>query len=335
MRYIVALLLLLFATVAYAQRGHFPENNSNPVTKHNVMDFQPPIQVETDGMSNNVSILNNSIDEDQLGPVLTFAADVLLDFTAWANTDGDGLILPTESACANVATEGQICWEDDIDALWIGDGSAPPTQIAGGGVQVNPLTFGDGTDDLVHNFDTDSTDPSWTYANDGEATYSHAMIVTGVLTTTNAALTTPDLGIPSAIDITAATGSLDLGTGTISGAVVTEYDTAANIGSPAITEFGGKWFFITSGTETITLPEITASGQSACFYSVTAINVTLEVDDTDIFVLPDLADLDAGDTIDSDDSKGAFVCMISQENGGADKWFILGMAGVWSDGGAT
>ena len=136
------------------------------------------------------------------------------------------------------------------------------------------------------------------------------------------------------IAVTNMTGSLDLGTGTINGAVVTEFDTATNIGSPAIGEFGGKWFFITSVAATINLPEITASGQSACFYSMTAINVTLDTSATDIIVLNGTA-LAAGNSIDSDDSIGAFICLISQEVGGADKWFTLGRAGVWTDGGAT
>ena len=147
--------------------------------------------------------------------------------------------------------------------------------------------------------------------------------------------TTPDLGTPSAIDISAATGSIALGTGTISGSVVTEFDTATNINTGlAITEFGGKWFFITSVAATITLPEITASGQSACFYSVTAINVTLDPSATDIIVLNGTAQT-AGDSIDSDDTIGAFICLISQEVGGADKWFTLGRAGVWTNGGPT
>ena len=67
---------------------------------------------------------------------------------------------------------------------------------------------------------------------------------------------------------------------------------------------------------------------------MTAINVTLDPSASDIIVL-DGVDLAAGFSIDSDDSIGAIICLISQELGGADKWYTLGRAGVWTDGGAT
>lgn len=147
------------------------------------------------------------------------------------------------------------------------------------------------------------------------------------LAATNAVLTTPNIG--------AATGtSLDLGTGTIRGGVCTEYATAATIASGfAAGDMEGCWYFITSGTDTIVLPAITADGQSACFYAVGANVITLDPNASDQIRRSDGTLQTAGVTITSPATAGSFGCFISVNSSGADdEWVLLGANGTWAVG---
>jgi hypothetical protein len=131
-------------------------------------------------------------------------------------------------------------------------------------------------------------------------------------------------------NLTYAFGSLSLGGGTISGSTVTEFATASAIGTVTEDELGGKWFFVTSGTDTIVLPEITETGHSACFYAVSdAVAITIDIDITDKFILDGTAK-GVGVTIVSPAAEGDFICIISKEVGGADEWITLGRSGTWT-----
>ena len=90
-------------------------------------------------------------------------------------------------------------------------------------------------------------------------------------------------------------------------------------------------FFVTA-TGTINLPEITADGESACFFTTTAALLTLNPDDSDIIILDGTAAGAAGVDIDNASGAGDFICLISDEIGGADLWYSVGRSGTWVAG---
>lgn len=68
----LALTLALISTDAYAQRGAYPSNDGSPITKHNLLNVTPPLQLQSDGSSNNLSVISNGIDA---GDIATAAID--------------------------------------------------------------------------------------------------------------------------------------------------------------------------------------------------------------------------------------------------------------------
>jgi hypothetical protein len=209
MKYLVLIILLLFATVAYAQRGHYPRNNtSGEPTKRSLMNFLPPLQIQDDGTMNNVSIIANGIDEND--------------------------------------------------------------------IEVNP-----------------------------------------------------PLGVNNM------TGSLNLLDGTILASTETEFGTQGTFGTITEDEMGGKWFFVTSGSTPIELPDISETGHSACFYAVTAVIITLNSQADDYITLNGVQLGGKNWSIDSAVGIGDFVCIISRENGSSDEWITLGQSGAWEDGGVN
>ena len=161
-------------------------------------------------------------------------------------------------------------------------------------------------------------------------TSGNVMFAAGSAWTSDA---TPAIDCTDCTNLDAAdiTGSLSLADGTITASTVTEFATAATLATLTEDELGGKWFFVLSGTGTIVLPEITETGHSACFYSVTAAVITLDTDATDEFVLDGVAGT-AGVTIVSPGAAGDFICLIGREVGGNDQWFTLGRSGAWATG---
>ncbi len=129
----------------------------------------------------------------------------------------------------------------------------------------------------------------------------------------------------SATNVT--TGSLDLGTGTIRGAVSMETTgTTPYTMDPA----EGQWIFADeAGAVQIDMPAL-ASGSSFCVYSAVAQVISLNPSGTENIFL-DGATIGAGDELDSPGALGDFVCLLS--NG--TNWYVLGTDGVWEDGGAT
>ena len=89
----------------------------------------------------------------------------ILDFSNVNVSDGlEGLFLPQNALnCINATGEGQICWDTDLQELWIGNGTSPVLintsatltmdnvfdnggLIDGANSQINALTIGDGAD---------------------------------------------------------------------------------------------------------------------------------------------------------------------------------------------
>ena len=160
-----------------------------------------------------------------------------------------------------------------------------------------------------------------------------AAVATGSVLVSNGVTTipvwdaTPDLGTPSALVLTNATGSLALGTGTISGGVVIETTGATPYTMGAAT---GQWIMADeAGAAQIDMPAL-ASGSSFCVYSTTAQVISLNPSGGENIFLAG-ATIGAGDELDSPGALGDFVCLLS--NG--TNWYVLGLSGVWVDGGAT
>ena len=135
-------------------------------------------------------------------------------------------------------------------------------------------------------------------------------------------------GAPT-LTVTNFTGSLDLGAGTLSGAVVVNTVTATT-DSPAVGEMDGHWHICTNAAGCdITLPSAVA-GMSGCWYDQNGGGVvTLDSAAGDIFYLDGVA-LDAADAIDSAGTIGDFICILAID---ATDWLTLGRSGTWIDGG--
>lgn len=138
-------------------------------------------------------------------------------------------------------------------------------------------------------------------------------------------LTVSDGGVLSG----AGTGSIDLGAGTIAGAVVIN-TVSATTDSPAVGELDGHWHICTNAAGCdITLPSAVA-GMSGCWYDQNGGGViTLDSAAGDIFYLDGTA-LDAADAIDSAGAIGDFACILAIDD---TDWLVLGKSGTWVDGG--
>jgi hypothetical protein len=133
------------------------------------------------------------------------------------------------------------------------------------------------------------------------------------------------------LEVSNMTGSLALADGTVTASVPTEYDTAANISSGLTEdELGGKWFFVITTSGTITLPAISESGHSMCFFNVEGTALTINPDDLDQIRLDGVLDATPGDSITGPGAAGAYICMIGRDNGAADEWITLGRSGAWT-----
>ena len=77
-------------------------------------------------------IVANDLTTTQLAATLTFADADLLDFGTNISAVNEGILIPAHATtCASATSEGQLCWEEDADNLWIGDGAAAK-QMNGG-----------------------------------------------------------------------------------------------------------------------------------------------------------------------------------------------------------
>jgi hypothetical protein len=98
----------------------------------------------------------------------------IADVSDFAEADGDvytgthdfgGAVIEVDNQadCSSVTGEGQVCWDSDDDALYVGDGAAAAAVGGGGGWAEgsNTITIGDGS----------TGDKTMTF--DGEGTYGH------------------------------------------------------------------------------------------------------------------------------------------------------------------
>lgn len=122
--------------------------------------------------------------------------------------------------------------------------------------------------------------------------------------------------IPKADDMV---GSIDLGSGTIRGAVSIE--TFAITGTEAAAE--GQWIYITAAV-TRTLPAVSPTGQSLCYFSTGTNVVTIDPAASDPIVLNGGL-LTGGVSIESPGAAGDFVCLLSD----GTNWYTLGRSVAW------
>jgi hypothetical protein len=89
--------------------------------------------------------------------IVTIGSGEYLDGgTATVDSTNEGILLPRAADCSGATSEGQICWDTDGDALYIGDGAAAQAQAGSGDVTgVGDCASGaclDGTSDGGTNF---------------------------------------------------------------------------------------------------------------------------------------------------------------------------------------
>ena len=137
-----------------------------------------------------------------------------------------------------------------------------------------------------------------------------------------------DGGSP-ALSVASMTGSLDLGAGTISGAVVVNAVTATT-DSPVAGEMDGHWHICSNAAGCdITLPTAVA-GMSGCWYDTNG-GGTIQLDAfAGDEILLDGAGIGVADSLDSPGGLGDFMCILAID---ATNWLALGRSGVWVDGG--
>ena len=146
---------------------------------------------------------------------------------------------------------------------------------------------------------------------------------------------TPDLGTPSAMVLTAGvTGSLSLGTGTITGNVLNVVETGTTQ-SPTGTDLNGAFHMYSNvASVTVSLDSIANAGDgaSACFYDIEGTAVLLIDPHADDQIRLDGVLKAAGVTITSTvgGNAGDFVCLIARDNGADDEWIVLGQSGTWT-----
>lgn len=82
--------------------------------------------------SNDAQIQPNVVAAGELAATINFSDGDLLDFGTGVSSATEGIMIPANATtCASATAEGQVCWEEDADRLWVGDG-ATAVQISGG-----------------------------------------------------------------------------------------------------------------------------------------------------------------------------------------------------------
>jgi len=111
-------------------------------------------------------------------------------------------------------------------------------------------------------------------------------------------------------------------TGTITGGIMI----LDNVVSPTVSQVYGSWNTITTAG-TVTLPAA-ATGMSTCIATEGALEITLELDGSDTFVLAGVT-MDAGEAIinTTAEAAGDYICVIATS---AVKWRVAGKQGTWT-----
>ncbi|RJR15965.1 MerR family DNA-binding transcriptional regulator [Candidatus Microgenomates bacterium] len=90
-------------------------------------------------------ITDNSLTTNDLASPLTFTDGDLLDFTSTVISSAtEGIILPQATSCATGTANGQLCWDNDTFALYVGNGTSAAL-VGGTGVgDITAVTAGTG-----------------------------------------------------------------------------------------------------------------------------------------------------------------------------------------------
>ena len=120
----------------------------------------------TAGMVDAGDYAADSVDHDDLNDTITFEDGTLLDFGTNISTTDEGLHLPAHAtSCASATSEGQVCWEEDAAALWIGDGAtAQQMNGAAPATEVRSMYWGAGA---MNSDGTQCADPAEATINSG------------------------------------------------------------------------------------------------------------------------------------------------------------------------
>jgi len=98
-----------------------------------------------DGTIATGEITDDTITMTDIAATLSPANGDLIDFGTNISSATEGLMVPAHATtCASATAEGQVCWEEDANILWIGDGAAAvavgPGAGAGDALVANPLS---------------------------------------------------------------------------------------------------------------------------------------------------------------------------------------------------
>ena len=229
MRYILALLMLLMATDAYAQRGHFMENDAAPLVKRNVMNCSDPVECSDTGTANQIAIGSNLIGITHIGTSAVGADELASDavdldaldactgpnqIVEYTSSTPSCISTPVSGGASNVSVNagGTITdaeFDDTASVTWGGTGEAniEATVVTGASSGVQ-----------AHSSVLDATTASYTTANattlstalqaedndlfnDGVAGIADAQLVIGI-TGNTVKYTTMGTGVETALENT-------------------------------------------------------------------------------------------------------------------------------------
>jgi len=92
-----------------------------------------------------LTIDDGEVVEDDFAATLTFDDGDLLDFGANVTATGEGIYLPGHATdCSTATAEGQVCWEEDAQNLWVGNGAAAVQMNAASATEVRSMYWGAG-----------------------------------------------------------------------------------------------------------------------------------------------------------------------------------------------
>jgi len=158
MRIALILLVLLLAWPAMAQRGFFVENRGTPVTKHNVLNCEAPLQCASTGGENALQIESDSIGTNQIGPSGVGQSELA----------DDAVGLDELAACTTGITEYTAGVPACIATPTGGGGGDDITAQAAFADPVNPI-FNDTTSVAVDTTDAAPDTVTWTVLPGGVA----------------------------------------------------------------------------------------------------------------------------------------------------------------------
>lgn len=233
----------------------------------------------------------DTVNEDALADTITPENGTLIDFGTNVSSATEGVMLPAAATDCSVATaEGQVCWEEDDEDLYVGNGSAA-VQVNGGGSSGPSCIRTNGARTLTANTNENAIFASPTNGRitlaSGVYQFNAALIVTGMSATSgNASIDVLGAGTATAEDWLWQSVGVDnssvpaVGMAATTGAIVTQDSgttiVTAGTGSAMQVSLRGMFDVTTGGTAIPSIKlnangtDTLASGSYFCFERIMA-----------------------------------------------------------------